>query len=202
MRVFAVANETPVRQRQMRRSKSIFVVRVDLLLHVEVEAVGVASAALYRLRPAPRRTRRHPKELLQGLVWGFTWRAVQTKAVARILVFPLIHGLAQTSTIAMPLARSCFRCRPRVLAAEQRVNGFMDTNVAQRWTHDHFKDFRHVVVAFSRTPPGRIGATRAFHAFKGGRYGSSAPSAPAPNVHPAVSRCGFVLLLPARCAAG
>ncbi|QUJ05792.1 hypothetical protein KCP69_26205 [Salmonella enterica subsp. enterica] len=78
-----------------------------------------------------------------------------------------------------------------MFAAEQRVNGFMDTNVAQRDGRTTiFKDFRHVVVRlYARRGrlPYRIGATRASR-LQGGRYVNSARAS---DVHPAVSRMRF-----------
>ncbi len=127
VRVFAVANGNPRslqrRIRRLLRNRHDVITRVDLLLsHVEVEAVGVVT--LYRLRPAPppnsavsRRQKRSQRV--------FTWRAVQTKAVAG-LVFPLIHGFGADAPQSRCLWRAKLLAVVQVLAAEQRVNGFMD----------------------------------------------------------------------------
>ncbi len=191
VRVFAVANETPVRQRRIRRFEIDFVVRVDLLLHVEVEAVGVVTFIGYA---------RHHAELggiqtAEAVTEVFTWRAVQTKAVAG-LVFPLIHGLAQTLH-----NRDAFSAKllavVQVFAAEQRVNGFMDTNVAQRDGRTTiFKDFRHVVVRFQ---PHAAGAFHiqdrrdaGFHAFKAGDTGHQRLPRQRQTFIQQFPECGFV----------
>ncbi len=133
-RAFAVANETPVCQRRIRRNRFC---RTVNLFHAEVEAAGVATIGY---APAPRRTRRYPDG--RSGHRGFTWRAVQAKAAAG-LVFPTDPRPAQADAPQLQCLYAKLLAVVQVFAAEQRVIGFTDTNVAQRWTHDHFKDFRH-----------------------------------------------------------
>lgn len=124
--ILAIANEATVRQWRVRRFKVDLVVRVHLLLHIEVETVGVVTFIGH--------ARHHAKlsgiETAEAVAQVFTRRAVETEAITRFF-FPLIHCLTQTFN-----NRNTFRAQLLVvvnmLAAEQRVNGFVDADVTQR----------------------------------------------------------------------
>src|SRR5699024_1550164 len=150
--IFAVANEATVRQRRVRRFKVDLVVRVHLLLDIEVETVGVVTFISH--------ARHHAKlrgiETAEAVAQVFTWRAVKAKTVTRFF-FPLIHRLTQTFN-----NRDTFRAKLLIvihmLAAEQRVDGFVDADVTQRNRRTTvFEDFRNVVVSIQTY------ATSTFH---------------------------------------
>ena len=150
--ILAVANETTVRQRRVRRFKVDLVVRVHLLLHIEVETVGVVTFIGH--------ARHHAKlssiETAEAVAQVFTRRAVETETITRFF-FPLIHCLTQTFNNG-----DTFRAKLLVvvnmLAAEQRVNGFVDADVTQRNRRTTvFEDFRNIIVSIETH------ATSTFH---------------------------------------
>lgn len=124
--ILAIANEATVRQWRVRRFKVDLVVRVHLLLHIEVETVGVVTFIGH--------ARHHAKlsgiETAEAVAQVLTRRTVEAETVASFF-FPLIHRLTQTLN-----NRNTFRAQLLVvvnmLAAEQRVNGFVDADVTQR----------------------------------------------------------------------
>ena len=136
IRVFAVANEAPARQRRVRRFEIDLIVRVHLLLHVEVEAVGVVTFV--------GNTRHHAKlggiQTAETIAQVFAWCTVQTKAVAGF-VFPLIDRLTQTFHNGDSFSPKLLAV-VQVFVAKQRVDGFVNADVTQRNRRAAvFKDF-------------------------------------------------------------
>ncbi len=126
IRVLAVANEPPIGQRRVRRFEIDLIVRVDLLLHVEVEAVGVVTFVGYPFHHA----KLGGVETAEAIAQVFARRAVQAKAVAGFFL-PQIDGVAQ----ALDDGHAFLTQRLAVvhmLVAVQRIDGFMDTDIAQR----------------------------------------------------------------------
>lgn len=132
VRVFAVANEATACQWRVRRFEIDFVVRVNLLLHVEVEAIGVVTFVGH--------ARHHAKfggiQTAEAVAQVFTWRAVQAKAVTG-LVFPLIDRLTQAFNNGNAFGAKLLAI-VQVFFAKQRVDGFVNTDVAQRSTRGRF----------------------------------------------------------------
>ena len=141
VRVFAVANKAAVRQRRVGRFEIDFVVRVNLLLHVEVEAVGVVTLIGHAFNQAEL----GGIQTAEAVAQVFTWRAVQAKAVAGF-IFPLINRVAQALDDGHAFFTQHFAV-VHVLIAEQRVDGFVNTDIAQRDRRATvFEDLRHVIV--------------------------------------------------------
>ena len=125
IRVLAVANEAAVGQRRVRRFEIDLVVRVDLLLDVEVEAVGVVTFVGHALHHA----KLGGVETAEAVAQVFARRAVQTKAVAGFFL-PHIDGVAQ----ALDDGHTFLTQRLAVvhmLITVQRIDGLMDTDVTQ-----------------------------------------------------------------------
>ena len=143
IRVLAVANEPPVGQRRVRRFEIDLIVRVDLLLHVEVEAVGVVTFVGYPFHHA----KLGGVETAEAIAQVFARRAVQAKAVAGFFL-PQIDSVAQ----ALDDGHAFLTQRLAVvhmLVAVQRIDGFMDTDIAQRNGRAAvFEDLGDVVVGF------------------------------------------------------
>ncbi len=109
----------------LRLRNRFSVVRVDLLPR-RGGSCWCAVTTFIGFAPAPRRT-------LGGIQTGRSGHRgfhlacwVQTKAVAG-LVFPLIHGPAQTLHNRDAFSAKLLAVVQVLAAAEQRVNGFMDS---------------------------------------------------------------------------
>ena len=126
IRVFAVANEAPVGQRRIRRFEVDLVVRVNLFLDIEVEAVGVVALIGHALNDA----KFGGIKTAEAIAEVFARRAVQAEAVAG-LFFPAVDGVTQTSDDG----DAFFTQRVAIvhmLITRQRVDGFVDADIAQR----------------------------------------------------------------------
>lgn len=127
VRVLAVADEAAAGQRRVGRFEVQLVVRIDLLLHVEVEAVGVIALV---------GDARHHAEIggvqpAEAIAQVLARRAVEAEAVAG-LVFPGVDGGAQARDDRHRFGAQRFVVIHVVFAAEQRVDGLVQADIAQR----------------------------------------------------------------------
>ena len=152
IRVFAITDEATTRERRVGRFEIDFIVRVYLLLHVQVEAVGVI--------PFVGHARHHAKlggiEAAETVAQVLARRAVEAKTVAGF-VFPPIHRLTQTLD-----NRDTFGAQRLavidMLVAGQRIDRFMDTDIPKRNRRAAvFENLRDIVIRF------KTHAARAFH---------------------------------------
>ncbi len=165
-----------------------------------MEAVGVVALIGHALNDA----KFGGIKTAEAIAEVFARRAVQAEAVAG-LFFPAVDGVTQTSDDG-----DAFHARVAIvhmLITRQRVDGFVDADIAQRnGGATVLKISDTSSSAFRRTPQApsmyNIGATRAF-TLRGEQYASSALCKPAPDGYPAASRTSLhPLSLPAQCAAG
>ncbi len=152
IRVFAVTDKAATCERWVGRFEIDFIVRVYLLLHVQVEAVGVI--------PFVGHARHHAKlgsiEAAETIAQVLARRAVEAKAVTGLL-FPPIHRLTQTLD-----NRDTFGAQRLavidMLVAGQRVNRFMNADIPERNRRAAiFENLRDIVIRFKTHP------ARAFH---------------------------------------
>ena len=143
VRVFAVADKAAAGDRGIGRFKVNFVVRVNLFLHVQVEAVGVVTFVSHPFH----NTELGGVQTAETVTQVFARRTVQAKAVAG-LFFPLVNGIAQALNNGDAfLAQRVAVIHMRV--AKQGVDGFVNADIAQRDRRTTvFEDLRHVVVRF------------------------------------------------------
>ncbi|MNM93417.1 hypothetical protein D3C81_1057910 [compost metagenome] len=126
VRVFAVTDETAVGQRGIRRFKIQFVVRIDLFLHVEVEAVGVIAfvgdaryhAEIGGIQPA------------EAVAQVLARRAVQAEAITGFFL-PTVGGGPQAGNNGNRLGAQRFVVVDVPLVTEQRVDGLMQADITQ-----------------------------------------------------------------------
>ena len=136
IRVFAVANEASTRQRRVWRFEIDLVVRVNLFLHVEVEAVGVVTF----IGHAWHHTKLGGIQTAETIAQVFARRAVQAEAVAG-LVFPLIDCLTQAFDNGDSFGAKLLAV-VQMFVTKQCVNGFVNADVTQRDRRAAiFKDF-------------------------------------------------------------
>ena len=125
--VFAVTDEAAVRQRRIGRFKVDLVVRIDLLLNVEVKAVGVVAF----IGDARHHAELCGVEAAKAVAEVFARRAVKAEAVAGFR-FPGVGRGAQTRDNLDPFGAQRGIVIGMARAAAQRVQGFMQADIAQR----------------------------------------------------------------------
>ena len=170
VRVLAVADKTAVRDGRIGRFKVDLVVRVHLLLHIEVEAVGVVTFVGHAFHDAEL----SGVQTAEAIAEVFARRAVQAETVASFL-FPLVYRIAQALH-----NRDTFLTQGvvviDVLVAKQRVNRFVNADIAKRdRCATVFEDLRHIIVRLQAHAAGSFHIENwrdaGFHPFKTGDAG-------------------------------
>src|SRR5476651_2784792 len=153
VRVFAVADETAVAQRWIRCFEIEFFIRIHFLLDVEMEAVGVIAL----IGDARNQPELGGIQTAEAVAQVFARRAVEAEPVASFL-FPLLGGLFEAANDGFGLFTQLAGVEDVSLIAEQRVNGFMYADIAQRNRGTAiFENAGNIVVGF------QTHAARAFH---------------------------------------
>ena len=164
VRVFAVADKSPARQRRIGPLEIQLGVRVYFLFYIQVEAVGVVPLvgdAIYNAK-------------LLGIEFAKTGAEVFTRCTVEAepiagLFFPSLNSITQGLDYAYSLFTQLVVIKHMGLVTIEGINGFVHADKAQRnRSPTVLENLGHIIIGFQTYPAG------AFHIEDGGNPGLDA----------------------------